>query len=105
MTLTKNALRVHLGLLLAEVLCIGAFIIEMRRALGGNTLSWAYVFEWPLFAVYAVYMWRKLLQNESTPVFHDDVDDVVSASLDSYNEYLAKVHELDSRDTEQHVDD
>ena len=26
---------------------------QLERALGGNTLSWAYTFEWPLFAIYA----------------------------------------------------
>jgi hypothetical protein len=33
----------------------------VKRALGGNELSWAYVFEWPLFAVFAVYMWWTVL--------------------------------------------
>ncbi len=33
----------------------------MTRALSGNTLSWAYVFEWPIFAGYAVFMWWKLI--------------------------------------------
>ena len=33
----------------------------MLRALGGNTLSWAYVFEWPIFAAFALYMWWNLL--------------------------------------------
>ncbi len=33
----------------------------MSRALGGNELSWAYVFEWPLFAIFGFYMWWKLL--------------------------------------------
>jgi hypothetical protein len=36
---------------------VAAFLFEVRRALGGNELSWAYVFEWPMFAVFAVYMW------------------------------------------------
>lgn len=34
---------------------------QVHRALGGNELSWAYVFEWPFFAGYAIYMWWKLL--------------------------------------------
>ena len=37
---------------------------EDERALGGNALSWAYVFEWPLFALFAVYMWWKVLHPE-----------------------------------------
>ena len=31
------------------------------RALGGNGFSWAYVFEWPFFAGYAVYMWWRFI--------------------------------------------
>ena len=36
-------------------------MFELGRAEGGNELSWAYVFEWPLLAIFAVYMWWKLL--------------------------------------------
>ena len=37
--------------------------------LGGNSLSWAYVFEWPIFAGYAVYMWWRFVHEaaEDTP--------------------------------------
>jgi hypothetical protein len=34
---------------------------QLSRALGGNTLSWAYTFEWPLFAGYAIYVWWQLV--------------------------------------------
>ena len=53
----SEAVKLHLTLVAALALCIAAFLFEVRRALGGNELSWAYVFEWPLFAVFAVYMW------------------------------------------------
>ena len=56
-----DAFRLHLTLVLGLSLCIGAFIFEVTRALGGNTLSWAYVFEWPIFGIFAVYMWWNLL--------------------------------------------
>lgn len=36
---------------------------QLGRALGGNTLSWAYTFEWPLFAGYAVYVWWQLIHD------------------------------------------
>ncbi|HEV3267113.1 MAG TPA: hypothetical protein VGZ68_01785 [Acidimicrobiales bacterium] len=55
------ALKTHLTLLLGLALCALAFWFELGRALGGNALSWAYVFEWPLLAAFAVYMWWKLL--------------------------------------------
>ncbi len=56
-----EALRLHLTLALGLVLCGAAFWFELKRALGGNALSWAYVFEWPLLAVFAVYMWSQFL--------------------------------------------
>ena len=36
---------------------------QVHRALAGNDLSWAYVFEWPFFAGYAVYMWWRFLHD------------------------------------------
>ncbi len=36
---------------------------QLGRALSGNTLSWAYTFEWPLFAGYAVYVWWQLVHD------------------------------------------
>jgi hypothetical protein len=41
--------------------CIALCWWQVTRALSGNTLSWAYVFEWPIFAGYAVFMWWKLI--------------------------------------------
>lgn len=41
--------------------CLALTWWQITRALSGNTLSWAYVFEWPLLAVFAVYMWWKFL--------------------------------------------
>ncbi len=41
---------------------------QLNRALGGNTLSWAYTFEWPLFAGYAVYVWWQLVHDQTTAV-------------------------------------
>ena len=56
-----EAIRAHLTLVLGLALCAVAFWFEIRRALEGNGLSWAYVFEWPLFAVFAVFMWWNVL--------------------------------------------
>jgi hypothetical protein len=37
---------------------------QLRRALAGNGLSWAYTFEWPLFAGFAVVFWAKTIRDE-----------------------------------------
>ncbi len=37
---------------------------QLRRAEAGNELSWAYTFEWPLFAIFGGYFWAKSLRDE-----------------------------------------
>ncbi|MGA7833964.1 MAG: hypothetical protein WCA31_02030 [Acidimicrobiales bacterium] len=92
---SKNIFRIHLGLFLAELFCIPAFVFELFRALGGNTLSWAYVFEWPALGCYAIYMWRRMIREErgqAKPKRTKRADDK-DAQLDAWNEYLATVHQ------------
>ena len=95
-TKKMRARRLHAGLLLAELVCLSAFVLELSRALSGNVLSWAYVVEWPVLGAYAVYMWRKLLREDSSlrpeavvPSSHED------RQLAAYNEYLTRVHSRD----------
>ncbi len=93
----KNAFRIHLGLFLAELICIPAFVFETYRALGGNELSWAYVVEWPALGLYAVYMWKRMLREERGEArprraAAEPLDD---PQLVAWNEYLASVHQKD----------
>ena len=37
---------------------------QYRRAMDGNGLSWAYTFEWPLFAVFGVVFWARTIRDE-----------------------------------------
>jgi len=37
---------------------------QLRRAQAGNELSWAYTFEWPLFAVLGAVFWVKTIREE-----------------------------------------
>jgi DNA-binding transcriptional regulator of glucitol operon len=37
---------------------------QFHRAVGGNGLSWAYTFEWPLFAGFAVVFWARTIRDE-----------------------------------------
>ena len=41
---------------------------QLERAQSGNTLSWAYVFLWPAFGIYAVYTWWQLIHDQPTKV-------------------------------------
>ncbi len=47
---------------LAGMLWLGDW--QFHRALAGNALSWAYTFEWPLFAGFAVVFWAKTIRDE-----------------------------------------
>jgi hypothetical protein len=37
---------------------------QFHRAIGGNGLSWAYTFEWPLFAGFGVIFWARTIRDE-----------------------------------------
>ena len=70
MWLTRRALTLHLVVVVVVPLFLGLGWWQLHRALGGNALSWAYTFEWPFFAGYAVFLWWKLVHE---PVRHPQV--------------------------------
>lgn len=37
---------------------------QFHRAIEGNGLSWAYTFEWPLFAVFGIVFWARTIRDE-----------------------------------------
>jgi hypothetical protein len=37
---------------------------QLHRAIGGNGLSWAYTFEWPLFAGFGAVFWARTIRDE-----------------------------------------
>jgi hypothetical protein len=93
---------------------------QLHRALTGNGLSWAYTFEWPLFAGFAVVFWAKTIRDEFrirrnggvVPVAADTAaavaalpaglgtmqveqpaDDADDEELARYNRYLARLND------------
>src|SRR5215469_8119456 len=40
---------------------------QFHRAESGNPLSWAYTFEWPVFAIFGVAFWVKTIRDEFKP--------------------------------------
>ena len=93
---------------------------QFRRAEAGNALSWAYTFEWPIFAIFAVVFWAKTILDELKPKTAADSDappvelpagvtgsrtraagssggaadeDEDDPELDAYNAYLARLNE------------
>ena len=107
--LSRRALKLHLVILLVVPAFMALCVWQISRAVGGNSLSWAYVFEWPLFAGYAVYMWWRFVHEDPDSVpapdttaarpalapqetaRHEDDD----AELAAYNAYLAQLAERD----------
>ena len=61
---TRRAMWMHLTLALLVPTFLGLFWWQVQRVGEGNTLSWAYVFEWPIFTGYAIYMWWKLVHDQ-----------------------------------------
>ncbi len=57
-----------LGLHLVAIVLIGVFLLagwwQLTRAQGGNLQSWAYVIEWPMFGVFVVAMWVRMVRDE-----------------------------------------
>ena len=83
---------------------MAAFWWQLHRALDGNTLSWAYTFEWPFFAGFAVVVWWQFLHEDperararkataaaaaavEAPRWDDGGDEDVAA----YNRYLEQL--------------
>ena len=112
--ITPRWLGWHLFALLAVggMLALGYW--QYRRAMAGNALSWAYTFEWPIFAVFGVVFWAKTIRDEFRPPDTDEVADhpehAVGVAADArgkelmviepedpdlaaYNAYLAKLQD------------
>jgi hypothetical protein len=62
--LTPRCLALHATLLVLLPAFVWLTDWQWHRATGGNSLSWAYVFLWPAFGVYAVYTWWNLVQDQ-----------------------------------------
>jgi DNA-binding transcriptional regulator of glucitol operon len=56
---------------------------QLHRAESGNELSWAYTFEWPLFAIFGVYFWAKTLRDELRSQANADAPAATGATRDS----------------------
>ncbi len=58
---SRRAIGLHVVILIVVPTFAALCLWQLHRALNGNGLSWAYVFEWPFFAGYAIYMWWRFL--------------------------------------------
>jgi hypothetical protein len=99
-----RALRLHATAFFVVALCLALGWWQLLRALSGNTLSWAYTFEWPAFAAYAVFMWWRLLHEEPgsrsrksprVSAARHERDAEEAEKLAAYNRYLSDLHASD----------
>jgi hypothetical protein len=87
----------HVSIVLAVAGMLWLDDWQLHRALSGNALSWAYTFEWPLFAIFAGYFWVKSLRDEvrlaqgadNTHQHGNGVDEIAAAP--TADEYVARL--------------
>ena len=53
----------HLLAVVLVAACLALCWWQFSRAAGGNTLSWGYTFEWPVFAGFVVFLWWREVQH------------------------------------------
>jgi DNA-binding transcriptional regulator of glucitol operon len=119
---SRRAIKLHVVILIVVPAFLALCLWQVSRALGGNSLSWAYVFEWPLFAAYAIYMWWRFVHEPApdsspgdtaaalpggldaaapataratTPAPETPEELQEDADLAAYNDYLAQLAEKD----------
>ena len=110
----REALKTHVIVVLGLAFCTVAFWFELGRALRGNALSWAYVFEWPLLGIFAIYMWWKLLHpgtslrqraREQKPVAPEYEGMLAAWQEEQRNLEVARVEEATALQRQREMDD
>ena len=64
---TGSRWRLHVALVAGLAVCVVGFTVELRRGMDGHWGAWAYVLEWPLFAVAGTFIWWRLLHADDAP--------------------------------------
>ena len=67
---SPRAVSLHVTAVVVVGGCVAMCWWQVTRALGGNDLSWAYVFEWPFFGGYAVFVWWRLVHEQPGELDH-----------------------------------
>lgn len=52
----------HLVALVLTAGCLGLGWWQFSRATGGNSISWGYMFQWPVFGGFVVFIWIREIQ-------------------------------------------
>jgi DNA-binding transcriptional regulator of glucitol operon len=62
----------HVIALVVVLGCLGLGWWQFSRASGGNSLSWGYTFEWPVFAGFFAFLWWREVQLFRNPPTTDE---------------------------------
>ncbi len=98
------SLRLHATMLLGVAGCVAAGAFEYTRARAGHPVAWLYTVEWPMFAVFGIYVWWRLLHGEpadrrrrslATAATDAPTDDVPDEQLIAWQQYLQRLHATD----------
>jgi hypothetical protein len=65
--LSPRWLAFHLLVLVLAAAFLGLGWWQLRRATGGNALSWGYALQWPVFAGFTVFVWYRTLRDTARP--------------------------------------
>ena len=107
--LSRRWLARNVAALVLTLAFVGLGWWQWDRARSGNSLSWAYTFEWPFFAAFVVFFWWKMLHFELSPPAEQPVEEVPAPvpepepepeqddELAAYNRYLKSLYEQDGK--------
>lgn len=60
---SPRSILLHVAVVVVAGGCAWLCDWQYHRAIGGNGLSWAYVFEWPFFGCCAIYLWWDIIHH------------------------------------------
>jgi hypothetical protein len=99
--------QLHVPLVVWLGICAFATVVVYNRALDGSERAWNYTIQWPLFGVFAIFLWWRLLNEKSVTKsiveFYKKRTEQISAEaadpeLKAWNEYVREL-----KDQEQEV--
>ncbi|GLW64215.1 hypothetical protein Arub01_24590 [Actinomadura rubrobrunea] len=116
---TPGWLGLHALAIVLFVAFLGFGWWQFDRAQAGNDRSWAYTFEWPIFACFVIVMWVKMIRDElkgdAAPRAPQVIEEPAEAEvkreiirqqeeedpeLAAYNRYLARLNAQASRSSD-----
>lgn len=91
-----------LGLHALAITLFSAFLAfgwwQLERAQEGNNRSWGYVFEWPLFSIFVIVMWVKMIRDELSDDEESDEERTAAPVRPLSEAELIQQHEAEDED-------